>query len=273
MEDCALLLKVIAGYDPKDSTSVKTDVPDYSRVLGRDIKGLRIGVPKEYFVLSGAQPQGLDKEVAGGIEEAIALLKKLGAKVEQVSLPHSKYAVNVYYILATAEASSNLARFDGVEYGLRAKDADNLIDMYKRTREQGFGYEAKRRIILGTYVLSHGYYEAYYLRAQKVRSLIARDFSEVFKDFDCIISPTSPSPVFRLGEKTQNPLAMYLSDIYTISVNLAGIPAISIPCGFSKNGLPIGLQIMAKPFDEEMIFRTAHCYEQAAPWHTLRPEI
>jgi len=273
VEDCALLLKVIAGYDPKDSTSVKTDVPDYSRVLGRDIKGLRIGVPKEYFVLSGAQPQGLDKEVAGGIEEAIALLKKLGAKVEQVSLPHSKYAVNVYYILATAEASSNLARFDGVEYGLRAKDADNLIDMYKRTREQGFGYEAKRRIILGTYVLSHGYYEAYYLRAQKVRSLIARDFSEVFKDFDCIISPTSPSPVFRLGEKTQNPLAMYLSDIYTISVNLAGIPAISIPCGFSKDGLPIGLQIMAKPFDEEMIFRTAHCYEQAAPWHTLRPEI
>ncbi len=273
VEDCALLTRIISGYDPKDSTSVNAPVADYSQSLGKDVRGLKIGVPKEYFSLNSRERiEGLDPQVKSGMEEVIVQFKKLGAKVEEVSLPHSKYAVNVYYILATAEASSNLARFDGVQYGLRAK-AENLLDMYARTRRQGFGYEAKRRIILGTYVLSRGYYDAYYVRAQKVRSLIARDFSRVFKDFDCIISPTSPTPAFKLGERLENPLAMYLSDVYTISVNLAGIPAISLPCGMTKDSLPIGLQIMAKPFDEEMIFRAAHCYEQSTHWHTLRPKI
>ncbi len=273
VEDCALLSRIISGYDPKDSTSVNAPVADYPQSLGKDVRGLKIGVPKEYFSLnSREQIEGLDPQVKSGMEEAIAWFKKLGAKVEEVSLPHSKYAVNVYYILATAEASSNLARFDGVQYGLRSK-SENLLEMYKRTRQQGFGYEAKRRIILGTYVLSRGYYDAYYVRAQKVRSLIARDFSRVFNDFDCIISPTSPTPAFKLGERLQNPLAMYLSDVYTISVNLAGIPAISLPCGMTKDGLPIGLQIMARPFDEEMIFRVGHCYEQSTHWHTLRPKI
>ena len=192
-------------------------------------------------------------------------MRKLGAVVSEVSLPHTEYAVGVYYILATAEASSNLARFDGVQYGLRVRSADNPIAMYKKTRQLGFGPEAKRRIILGTYVLSHGYYEAYYLRALKVRALIARDFTEAFKEYDCIVTPTSPTTAFGLGEKLENPLAMYLSDVYTISANLAGVPAISVPCGLSKAGLPIGLQITAKAFDEEMLFRVAYNYEQATP--------
>lgn len=274
VRDSCLLLNVIAGYDPNDSTSANLAVGDYTKALGRDIRGMKIGVPKEYFNLSsGSRPEGLDQEVKSAVEEAIAQLKKLGAEVQEVSLPHTEYAVAVYYIVATAEASSNLARFDGVQYGLRVKEPRNLTEMYSRTRNIGFGNEAKRRIILGTYVLSHGYYEAYYLRALKVRTLISRDFSEVFKEFDCIVTPTSPTPAFKLGEKLQNPLAMYLSDIYTISVNLAGIPAMSIPCGLSKSGLPIGLQIMAKAFDEEMLFRVAHCYEQSTPWHKLKPKI
>ncbi|OGX18161.1 MAG: hypothetical protein A2Y01_05765 [Omnitrophica WOR_2 bacterium GWC2_44_8] len=197
----------------------------------------------------------------------------MGAQVKEVSLPHSAYAVPVYYIIATAEASSNLERFDGVQYGLRHKGAVSLHDMYEKTRDSGFGYEAKRRIILGTYVLSHGYYEAYYLRALKVRALIANDFANVFKECDCIVTPTSPTPAFAIGEKTQNPLAMYLSDIYTISVNLAGIPAISVPCGLSKAGLPVGLQIIAKAFDEEMLLKVAHAYEQSTPWHKEKPKI
>ncbi|MBU4418746.1 MAG: Asp-tRNA(Asn)/Glu-tRNA(Gln) amidotransferase subunit GatA, partial [Candidatus Omnitrophica bacterium] len=199
-------------------------------------------------------------------------LQNLGAVIHQVSLPHTEYAVPVYYIIATAEASSNLARFDGVQYGYRAQ-SDNLMQMYKLTRAQGFGQEAKRRIILGTFVLSHGYYDAYYLRALKVRTLIKQDFDQVFGDFDCIVAPTSPTSAFKIGEKALDPLKMYLSDIYTISVNLAGIPAISIPCGFTKKGLPVGLQIMAKPFNEEMLFRVAHTFEQNTDWHKIKPRL
>lgn len=266
VQDAAILSGIISGYDPADSTSVNQDVPDYTKSLGKDIKGLKIGIPKEYFV------EGMDAQVKSSIEEAINKLNNLGAVSKQVSLPHTEYAVPVYYIIATAEASSNLARFDGVQYGYRAK-SDNLIEMYKKTRAQGFGEEAKRRILLGTFVLSHGYYDAYYLRALKVRTLIKQDFDRAFKDFDCIIAPTSPSAAFKIGEKTQDPLKMYLSDIYTISVNLAGIPAISVPCGFTKKGLPIGLQIIAKPFNEEMLFRIAHAFEQNTQWHKLKPKL
>ena len=274
VRDNAYLTSIISGYDPNDSTSLNLPVGDYQKSLEKDIKGIKIGVPKEYFSLSGdGELEGLDREVKEAVEEAIAQLRKLGAVVSEVSLPHTEYAVGVYYIVATAEASSNLARFDGVQYGLRARNADNLITMYKKTRQAGFGPEAKRRIILGTYVLSHGYYEAYYLRALKVRALIARDFTEVFKEYDCIVTPTSPTTAFGLGEKLENPLAMYLSDVYTISANLAGVPAISLPCGSSKAGLPIGLQITAKAFDEETLFRVAYNYEQATPWHKLKPKI
>jgi aspartyl-tRNA(Asn)/glutamyl-tRNA(Gln) amidotransferase subunit A len=232
-----------------------------------DIQGIRIAIPKEYFI------EGLDPEVKAVVEEAINKLKNLGANYKSVSLTHTEYAVPVYYIIATAEASSNLARFDGVQYGFRTANSTNLIDMYKNTRGQGFGEEAKRRIILGTFVLSHGYYDAYYLRAQKVRTLIKQDFEEVFKEFDCVITPTSPTAAFRIGEKIQDPLKMYLSDIYTISANLAGIPAISIPCGFTKKGMPVGLQILAKAFDEEMLFRVAYTYEQNTTWHKIKPKL
>ncbi|MCX5712202.1 MAG: Asp-tRNA(Asn)/Glu-tRNA(Gln) amidotransferase subunit GatA [Candidatus Omnitrophica bacterium] len=265
--DCALAMNIISGHDEMDSTSADIAVPDFTGSLGKDIKGLRIGIPKEYFV------EGLDPEVKAGVEKAIEKLKSLGAVCEQVSLPHTKYAVPVYYIVATAEASSNLARFDGVQYGYRAKDAANLIEMYCKTRGEGFGEEAKRRIILGTFVLSHGYYDAYYLRALKVRTLIKRDFDRVFEKFDCIITPTSPTPAFKIGEKSNDPLKMYLSDIYTISANLAGIPALSMPCGFTKIGLPIGLQILAKPFDEETILRLGHAYEQSEEWHKIKPKL
>jgi len=266
VEDAAILSEIISGYDPNDSTSVNQEVPDYTKSLVNDIKGLKIGIPKEYFV------EGMDKEVKSIIEEAVNKLKKLGASTKQVSLPHTEYAVPVYYIIATAEASSNLARFDGVQYGYRAK-SDNLIQMYKNTRAEGFGDEAKRRIILGTFALSHGYYDAYYLRALKVRTLIKQDFDKVFADFDCIVAPTSPTAAFKIGERAKDPLKMYLSDIYTISVNLAGIPAISVPCGFTKNTMPVGLQIMAKPFDEEMLFRVAHTFEQNTDWHKIKPKL
>lgn len=273
VRDASILLNIIAGEDPYDSTCIKQPIPDYTKSLSKDIKGLKIAVPKEYFAISnGAEIQGLDPEVKVSVEEAINQLEKLGAIVSSVTLPHTEYAVAVYYIVATAEASSNLARFDGVQYGLRAK-TDNMIEMYKQTRKIGFGSEAKRRIILGTYVLSHGYYDAYYLRALKVRTMIAEDFNRVFKNYACIITPTSPTPAFKIGEKKDNPLAMYLSDIYTISSNLAGIPSMSLPCGFSKSGLPIGLQILAKPFDEEMLFRVAHNYEQSTPWHKQKPKL
>lgn len=268
VEDSAILMNIISGRDTLDSTSVDTPVPDYRASLGKDIKGLKIAIPKEYFV------EGLDPEVKSAIEESIKKFESLGAVCKQVSLAHTEYAVPVYYIIATAEASSNLARFDGVQYGFRSSlKGQGLIDMYCSTRGEGFGQEAKRRIILGTFVLSHGYYDAYYLRALKVRTLIKRDFDNVFSEFDCIITPTSPTAAFNVGEKINDPLKMYLSDIYTISVNLAGLPAISIPCGFTKKNMPVGLQIMARPFAEETIFRVAHNYEQSTEWHKIKPKL
>ena len=272
VQDSCLIMNAIAGHDPMDSTSLDIPVPDYTKSLISDVKGLKIGIPKEYFV------DGMDPEVRDIINEAVQKLKSLGASAQEVSLPHTRYAVAVYYIVATAEASSNLARFDGVQYGFRSSNkqpltGNKLIDMYKHTRGEGFGSEAKRRILLGTFALSHGYYDEYYLRALKVRTLIKRDFDNVFKDFDCIVTPTSPTPAFKIGEKAQNPLQMYLSDILTISANLAGIPAISIPCGFTKAGLPVGLQILAKPFAENTLFQTAYTYEQATQWHKIKPKL
>lgn len=264
--DAAIMLNVIAGHDLKDSTSVPKDVPDYARSLGRDIKGVKIGIPKEYFT------KGLDSEVDSAVKEAIKKLESLGAIAMEVSLPHTGYAVATYYILATSEASSNLARYDGVKYGFRAEGKD-LFEMYMNTRAQGFGAEVKRRIMLGTYALSAGYYEAYYKKAQQVRTLIKDDFERAFKIVDLIITPTSPTPAFKIGEKTADPLQMYLSDIYTISANLAGVPAISIPCGFSKTNLPLGLQIIGKPFDEETVLRVAYAYEQSTEWHLRRPSL
>ncbi len=263
--DAALLLNIISGYDPMDSTSVDTPLPDYTRCLTGDVKGLKIGIPKEFFI------DGLSPEVKQAVEEAIEVLKKKGAQFKEVSLPHSEYSVATYYIIATAEASSNLARYDGVRFGLREKSKTlrktPIVDMFEETRDAGFGAEAKRRIMLGTYSLSSGYYDAYYLRAQKVRTLIKNDFDKVFADCDAILGPTAPTTAFKIGEKSDDPLSMYLSDIYTIAVNLAGIPAMSLPCGFSKAGLPIGLQIMAKHFGEETMLRIGHAYEQATDWH------
>ena len=267
VSDAAILMNVIAGDDPMDSTCVNEQVPDYTKSLVNNIKGIKVGVPKEYFA------EGLDKEVKEATEKALQILKKLGAQVKGVSLPHTEYAIADYYIVATAEASSNLARFDGVQYGYRSPNFTNLSGMYRKTRGEGFGEEAKRRIILGTYALSSGYYDAYYLRALKVRRLIKEDFDYAFSNCDCIITPTSPTVAFKIGEKLDNPLAMYLSDIYTISVNLAGVPAISIPCGFNQEGLPIGLQIIAKPFAEEILFRVAYTFEQNTEWHLKKPNL
>ncbi|MFH1753667.1 MAG: Asp-tRNA(Asn)/Glu-tRNA(Gln) amidotransferase subunit GatA, partial [Candidatus Omnitrophota bacterium] len=242
MRDCALLLGAISSYDPKDSTSVDKEVPDFTKALVSDVKGVRIGIPKEYFI------EGIDGQVREAVLNAVKLLEGLGAKVDEVSLPHTDYAVSTYYIIGPAEASSNLARFDGVQYGARAKGS--LLDMYMDTRAAGFGDEAKRRIILGTYVLSSGYYDAYYLKALKVRTKMREDFEKAFKGFDCIVTPTSPTPAFKIGERIDDPLSMYLSDIFTIPANLTGIPGVSIPCGYAEGGLPIGLQILAKPFNE-----------------------
>ena len=264
VQDSALLMNVLAGYDKNDSTSVDIPVPDYTKSLINDIHGIRLGIPKEYFI------EGMDKEVEESVRDAIELMKNLGGECVEVSLPHTEYAISVYYLVATAEASSNLARFDGVKYGYR--DTDNsMLNMYNATRGKGFGSEAKRRIILGTYALSAGYYEAYYLKAQKVRNMLKMDFDEAFKRCDCILTPTSPTPAFKIGERINDPLSMYLSDIFTISVNLAGIPAMSIPCGFTEAGLPIGLQILARPFGEEDIFKVAYTYEQNTKWHRMRP--
>lgn len=265
--DSAILLNAISGHDSKDSTSVNQPVPDYLSALGRDIKGMRLGIPREYFI------GGLAPSVENSVKKALSVLEGLGAETVEISLPHTEYAVAVYYIIATAEASSNLARYDGAKYGYRAKDAVDLIDMYRKTRDEGFGSEVKRRIMLGTYVLSAGYYDAYYKKAQQVRTLIKGDFDKAFTQVDAIITPTSPTPAFKVGEKTQNPLEMYLSDIFTISVNLAGIPGISIPCGFTEEGLPVGLQILGRHFDEEKILQIAFTYEQATEWHKKRPEI
>ena len=262
--DCAIMLNAISGHDPSDSTSADLPVPDYQALLGRDIKGFKLGIPREYFI------SGIDPSVDNAVREAIRVFERLGAVIEDISLPHTEYAVATYYIIATAEASSNLARYDGAKYGYRTKDAGNLIDMYMKTRDEGFGPEVKRRIMLGTYVLSAGYYDAYYKKAQQVRTLIKGDFDKAFERVDAILTPTSPTPAFKIGEKTDDPLQMYLSDIFTISANLAGIPAISIPCGFTDGKLPVGLQILGRHFDEERILQTAYAYEQATEWHKIR---
>jgi aspartyl-tRNA(Asn)/glutamyl-tRNA(Gln) amidotransferase subunit A len=267
VRDAAILLRVIAGHDPMDSTSANVPVSDYEAALTGDIQGLRIGIPSEYFI------PGMDPEVESAVRQAIGALERLGAVQEPVSLPHTDYAVAVYYLVATAEASSNLERYDGVKYGYRTARSDHLIDMYMKTRREGFGPEVKRRIMLGTYALSAGYYDAYYLKALKVRTLIRQDFTEAFKRCDVIVTPTSPTPPFKFGEKTDDPLQMYLSDILTISANLAGVPGISINCGFTRSGLPLALQIIGKPFDEETVLRVAHAYEQVAGWHTERPRL
>lgn len=266
VEDAAMLLNVIAGFDIHDSTSADLPVPDYTTFLGKDVKGLRIGLPKEYFV------KGLDPEVEQAVRKAIQVLQDLGAEVTEVSLPHMKYAIAVYYIVAVAEASSNLGRFDGVRYGFRYESSE-LRQMYLETRDQGFGEEAKRRILLGTFVLSAGYYDAYYLKGLKVRTLIKQDYDRAFQNVDVILGPTSPTPPFRLGEKLNDPLAMYLSDIYTISANLAGVPAMNVPCGFNRSGLPIGMQLTAKPFEEGTLFRAASAYESATKWNEMKPNL
>jgi aspartyl-tRNA(Asn)/glutamyl-tRNA(Gln) amidotransferase subunit A len=269
--DCAHLLGIIAGYDERDSTSANVPVPDYTKSLIDNVRGLTIGVPKEYFI------EGIEAQVKTAVHHAIETLKKLGATFIDVSLPHTEYAVATYYIIATAEASSNLARFDGVQYGLRATPKEKrktpIVDMFEETRDLGFGAESKRRIMLGTYALSSGYYDAYYLRGLKVRTLIKQDFDRAFTKCDAILTPTSPTTAFRIGEKTDDPLSMYLSDIFTISANLSGVPAISIPCGFSREGLPIGLQLMGKPFGEEMLLRIAYAYEQNTEWHKKKAVI
>ncbi len=268
VQDAATLLSVIAGHDSHDSTSAPVAVPDYAAVLTKPVKGLRIGIPK----LEGKA----DPQVEAAIEAAIVQFKSLGCEGVSIELPHISYSVETYYITATAEASSNLARYDGVRYGFRAQTGGSenpLLEMYLRTRTEGFGAEAKRRILLGTYVLSQGYYDAYYLKGMKVRTLIKHDFDEAFKRCDVIALPTAPSPAFRIGEKLSDPLQMYLSDIYTISANLAGIPAVSVPCGFSNGGLPIGLQLLSGAFKEDALFRAAYAYEQATEWHRKKPEI
>jgi aspartyl-tRNA(Asn)/glutamyl-tRNA(Gln) amidotransferase subunit A len=270
VDDAASVLGVISGHDPRDSTSVDIAVPDYGRAIA-DLRASgrkwKLGIPKEYF------GEGLDREVGAAVQAAIDEYRKMGCEVREVSLPHTKYAVGAYYIIATAECSSNLARYDGVRYGHRSKDAKDALDLYFKSRAEGFGAEVKRRIILGTYVLSSGYYDAYYLRAQKVRTLIRRDFLEAYKEVDAIVTPTSPTPAFKRGDKTANPLAMYLNDVYTIGVNLAGLPGISIPCGFTKSNLPIGLQVIGQPFREAELLAIAGAYEERTGWKSRHPTL
>jgi aspartyl-tRNA(Asn)/glutamyl-tRNA(Gln) amidotransferase subunit A len=263
--DAALVLEAIAGHDPADSTAATRAVRSYVTDLDGTARGLRIGFPREYFV------EGMQPEVEAAVRAAVDQLEKLGATVEPVSLPFTEYAIATYYLIATAEASSNLARYDGVRYGLREGGRGSLTEMYEATRAAGFGPEVKRRIMLGTYALSAGYYDAYYLKAQQVRTLIRLDFQKVFESCDAIVTPVAPTTAFRLGEKTDDPLTMYLSDIFTISVNLAGLPAAVVPCGFDKSGLPIGMQVIGRPFDEVTMLRVGHAYEQATDWHTKHP--
>ncbi|MGF1582007.1 MAG: Asp-tRNA(Asn)/Glu-tRNA(Gln) amidotransferase subunit GatA [Gemmataceae bacterium] len=267
VEDVALLLEVIAGHDDRDSTSANQPTIPYSQTVAQKPKPITIGLPREYF------GDGLDKEVEAAVREVVKVYQGLGATVKEVSLPHSKYAIAAYYVVATAEASSNLARYDGVHYGHRAEKFDDLIDMYTRSRSEGFGDEVKRRIMLGTFVLSSGHKDAYYHKAMRVRRLIADDFTQAFSQCDVLLSPTSPTPAFRFGERVDDPLAMYLSDVYTISSNLAGIPTISIPCGFSSSGLPIGVQLMASTFQEEKLLQIAHVYQTVTDWHTRFPAM
>lgn len=264
--DCALVMNAIAGFDPCDSTSINAPVPDYTAALKPDVKGLRLALPKEYFV------EGMEPGVEQKVRAAVAKLQELGATVDEVSMPHTKYALATYYIIAPSEASANLARYDGIKYGLSDSEAPNMLEAYLSTRDQGFGREVKRRIMIGTYALSSGYYDAYYLKAQKVRTLIKADFDKVFENFDAIISPTSPTVAFKVGEKAADPLAMYLSDVCTIPANMAGTPGISIPCGFS-NGLPVGLQILGPALGEEKVLQVAYAYEQATNWHLQHPPL
>ncbi|MEB4856136.1 Asp-tRNA(Asn)/Glu-tRNA(Gln) amidotransferase subunit GatA [Priestia megaterium] len=266
VEDNAYLLQAISGVDPMDSTSANVDVPDYVSALTGDVKGLKIAVPKEYL------GEGVGEEARQSVLDALKVLEGLGATWEEVSLPHSKYALATYYLLSSSEASANLSRFDGVRYGYRTDNAENLIEMYKQSRSEGFGNEVKRRIMLGTFALSSGYYDAYYKKAQQVRTLIKQDFESVFENYDVIIGPTTPTPSFKIGEKTDDPLTMYANDILTIPVNLAGVPGISVPCGLS-NGLPLGLQIIGKHFDESTIYRVAHAFEQATEHHKAKPAL
>jgi aspartyl-tRNA(Asn)/glutamyl-tRNA(Gln) amidotransferase subunit A len=266
VRDAAIMLGVIAGHDASDSTAAKVAVPDYERDLGRDVSGLRIGVPKEYF------GEGIDPEVAQAVQEALGIFEGLGAQVEEVSLPHTEYAVPVYYLIAPAEASANLARYDGVKYGFSVPEAEDMWDSYRRTRQYGFGPEVKRRIMLGTYALSAGYYDQYYLQAQKVRTLIKQDFDRVFEDYDVVVAPTTPTVAFEIGAKIDDPLQMYLGDILTLSLNLAGLCGVSIPCGFAHE-MPVGMQIFGRAFDESTILRTAFAYQGATEWHTRLPPI
>ena len=267
VEDCAIIMNVIAGHDPRESTSVPVAVPDYRQFLTRGVKGWKVGIPREYFLA------GIDREVEASVRQAVAVIEGLGAECIPISLPHTEYCLAVYYIIAPAEASSNLARYDGVKYGFRSRPGRDLLDMYKKTRSEGFGAEVKRRIMLGTYVLSSGYYDAYYKKASQVRGLIKRDFDEAFRQCDVVMTPTAPTPAFRLGEKTDDPMQMYLSDIFTISANLAGIPGLSVPCGFTSGGLPIGVQFLAGPFEEEKLFQVAAAYEKNAGLEKRRPQL
>lgn len=267
VEDAAIILNAISGRDEMDSTSVDIEVPDFTKNLNGDIKGMKIGIPKEYFV------EGMDSEVKSAVQKAIKDIESLGAEIVEISLPHTKYAISTYYIIAPCEASSNLARYDGVRYGYRAPDVDSLNDLFIRSRTEGFGEEVKRRIMLGTYALSSGYYDAYYLKAQKVRTLIREDFKNAWEKVDVIVTPTTPETAFGINEKTDDPIKMYLSDALTIPCNIAGIPGLSTPCGFSSGNLPIGLQILGKSFDEESILRVAHAYEKVNNWNLKTPEI
>jgi aspartyl-tRNA(Asn)/glutamyl-tRNA(Gln) amidotransferase subunit A len=268
VNDCALVFQTIAGYDPRESTSMNLPVPDIASSLSRvhDLRGKRIGVPKEYFV------KGMDAKVEATVRAAIKKLEDLGATLDEVSLPHTTYALPVYYLIAPAEASANLARYDGVKYGLSAPDASSVLENYGLTRGRGFGPEVKRRIMLGTYALSAGYYDAYYLKAQKVRTLIKADFDQAFEHFDALVAPVSPTVAFKIGEKVADPLTMYLSDIFTLGPSLAGIPGVSVPCGFVDN-MPVGLQILGRAFDEATVLTVAHAYEQATEWHTMQPVL
>jgi aspartyl-tRNA(Asn)/glutamyl-tRNA(Gln) amidotransferase subunit A len=256
VKDAAILLRVMAGRDAMDSTSADVPVPNYELELAKPVKGLKLGVPREYFA------EGLDEEVRSAVEASIQRLAAAGAEIVSISLPHNAYAIPTYYVIATAEASANLARYDGVRYGYRSPKSSTLSEMYRKTRDEGFGAEVKRRIMLGTYALSSGYYDAYYLKAQKVRTLIARDFEQAFRQVDAIVTPTAPTPAFKLGEKADDPLAMYLADVYTVTADLAGVPGISVPCGRTSSGLPVGLQILGQHFDEGMVLRIAQAVEQ-----------
>jgi aspartyl-tRNA(Asn)/glutamyl-tRNA(Gln) amidotransferase subunit A len=266
VEDAAHMLRVIAGHDPMDSTSADAPVPDYAAELGKGVAGLTLGIPAEYFI------DGMDAEVEAAVRDAIKTLEKLGARAEPVSLPHTEYGLAAYYLIAPAECSSNLARYDGVKYGLRAPKARDIVDMYSKTRAQGFGREVKRRIMLGTYALSAGYYDAYYGKAQRVRTLVRRDFQQAFERVDLIVAPTTPNVAFKMGEK-EDPLQMYLNDVFTIPVNLAGLPGLSMPAGFTRSGLPIGLQLIGRPFDEPTVLRAAHAFERATEWHARKPPL